>query len=95
LRKRRASRTRAIGPQNALPAGAPRPFEKQTLTVSNGALSAATSTPSATLAFHRRAPSRLRGEADRARALGDAPRLLEAARRAPAGPVVRILDRDE
>ena len=68
LRKRRASTTSLRGPQNALPTGAPRPFEKHTLTVSKGAQSVATSTPQATLAFQMRAPSRcVASPSDRAR----------------------------
>ena len=82
------------GPQSALPTGAPRPFEKHTLTVSNGAQRVATSTS----ARHARVPDaravEVGREPERARPLGDRPRRLSGPDPA-ARAVVRVLDRDE
>ena len=94
LRIRRASATSLLGPQSALPTGAPRPFEKQTLAVSNGAQSAA----AIDARRHARVPDaravEVRGEAERARPLGHGPRGGRGPD-APAGAVVRVLDRHE
>lgn len=60
LRKRTAARTRSRSETKHEPTGAPSPFEKHTLTESNGAASSRTGIPVATDAFHRRAPSRWR-----------------------------------
>ena len=55
---RRASATNAFEPATALPTGARRPFEKQTMTESRPCASEASDTPRAAAAFQRRAPSR-------------------------------------
>ena len=58
LRHRRAEETSSAEPTSTDPIGAPRPFDRQTDTVSNGAATSAGLTPRATAAFHNRAPSR-------------------------------------
>ena len=60
LRWRRAWRIKSAGPHSAEPTGAPRPFEKQTLTVSKWLAQSAAEMPVATTALNSRAPSRWR-----------------------------------
>src|SRR5579859_7358738 len=57
LRKRRARSTISFEATKAEPTGAPRPLEKQTLTVSQWAAYCFSEMPVATAAFQRRAPS--------------------------------------
>ena len=59
-------RSRAALPQSSDPTGAPSPFERQNITVSHSATSAAGATPSAIAAFQIRAPSQCTGEPARA-----------------------------
>src|SRR6476660_5214784 len=54
---RRARSISSFEPTRADPTGAPRPFEKQTLTVSQKVAYCFSDTPLATVAFHSRAPS--------------------------------------
>ena len=61
LRNTRALAIRSAKPTSIDPTGAPRPFDRQNITVSNPRVSVFTSTPSATAALKMRAPSRCSG----------------------------------
>src|SRR4029453_14610758 len=58
LAARWSSRTRACVPHTSEPTGAPRPFERQNVTVSASSAHAEAGVPVATSALKRRAPSR-------------------------------------
>ena len=61
LRSTRARAMRSAGPASSDPTGAPRPFDRQHVTVVAGAERSATVVPVATAALNRRAPSRWTG----------------------------------
>ena len=94
FRTRRASAMKSFEPETALPTGALRPFEKHVMTESKPAASDASVTPSAAAAFHSRAPSRCTLSPccfARARSGSVASRGVTA----PAGAVVRVLERED
>ena len=95
LRMRRAWWIRSSGPTRAEPTGAPRPFLKQTLTVSKWLAQSAAEMPVATTALKRRAPSRCRAEAGSRRPSRRSRRRVSygSTRRRPA--VVGVLQADE
>ena len=93
-RKRRAPRCRLARPGEHRPAGAPSPFESATPTRSNGAASAAASSPRATAAFKSRAPSRY-DATSRSRALAAIRSQLRRREDHAARAVVRVLHLDE
>ena len=94
LRARWARAIIAALPSSTEPTGAPRPFDRQTLTESNGATMSRSATPEATAALQTRAPSRCRimpCRSQKARSCADLVERVDDA----AAVVVGVLDRHQ
>ena len=94
FRKRRARSTSARVPASALPTGAPSPFEKQTLMVSNGAAEIGHGGPCRDARVPDARSVEVNGEPACARRVGEGSRVARV-EDAAARAVVGVLERDE